>query len=102
MENHIGSVTAIALCNLAELCAGLMTDVSIPADMRWIPKEMWVQYLEKAKGKIIAKATPASEFYSSETGYNTEVNVSLSNAAGQIVFIASITVWVSKKVTKSI
>src|SRR5690349_14389150 len=47
MQNHIGSVHAIALCNLAELCAGVMTDASLPAGMRWIPKGMTVQYLKK-------------------------------------------------------
>ena len=40
VQNHIGTVHAIALCNLAELCAGLVTDVSIPRDMRWIPQDM--------------------------------------------------------------
>ena len=30
VTNHIGTVHAIALCNLAELAGGLMTDVTIP------------------------------------------------------------------------
>ena len=54
VTNHLGTVHAIALCNLAELCAGLMTDVSIPADMRWIPKGMTVEYLKKAVGTMPA------------------------------------------------
>ena len=36
VHNHIGTVHAIALCNLAELTAGVMTDASLPAGMRWI------------------------------------------------------------------
>lgn len=36
--NHIGTVHAIALCNAAELAAGTMTDASIPAGHRWIPR----------------------------------------------------------------
>jgi hypothetical protein len=36
--HNIGTVRAIALCNLAELGAGVMTDATIPAWMRWIPK----------------------------------------------------------------
>ena len=31
VTNHIGTVHAIALCNLAEFVGGLTTDVSIPA-----------------------------------------------------------------------
>jgi hypothetical protein len=30
VHNHIGTVHAIALCNLAELSAGVMTDATIP------------------------------------------------------------------------
>ena len=47
-HNHIGTVHAIALCNIAELVAGLMVDASTPSGMRWIPKGMQVDYLKKA------------------------------------------------------
>ena len=60
VTNHIGTVHAIALCNLAEFAGGLMTDVSIPASMRWIPKGMTVEYLGKANGTMRAVATPES------------------------------------------
>ena len=49
VHNHIGTVHAIAMCNLAEIAAGLMTDVSIPESCRWIPIGMNVRYLAKAK-----------------------------------------------------
>ena len=58
VHNHIGTVHAIALCNLAELCAGLMTDASLPRGMRWIPKGMTVRYLKKARGTLRGVATP--------------------------------------------
>lgn len=97
IQNHIGSVHAIALCNLAELCGGLMTDVSIPSGMRWIPKEMKVKYLQKAFGQIVARAYPASEFYVSVEGYETTVIVSLANSESVEVASAEIKMWVSKK-----
>lgn len=50
--NHIGTVHAIALCNAAELAAGTMTDASIPAGHRWIPRGMTVEYLAKATGDV--------------------------------------------------
>src|SRR5688500_8199388 len=58
VTNHLGTVHAIALCNLAELCAGVMTDASLPAGMRWIPKGMTVQYLKKAVGTMRGVALP--------------------------------------------
>ena len=45
--NHIGGVHAIAMCNMAELAAGMMTEVSIPASHRWIPKGMQVEYISR-------------------------------------------------------
>src|SRR5690606_32720838 len=49
VTNHLGTVHAIAMCNAAELAAGMMTNVSIPQGARWIPKGMTVEYLAKAK-----------------------------------------------------
>src|SRR3954467_6345925 len=54
VTNHIGTVHAIAMCNLAELAAGTMTEVSIPASMRWLPKGMTVEYLKKSQGGVQA------------------------------------------------
>jgi acyl-coenzyme A thioesterase PaaI-like protein len=48
VHNHLGTLHAIAMCNGAELVAGLATDVSIPVGRRWIPIEMNVRYLAKA------------------------------------------------------
>ncbi len=49
VHNHLGTIHAIAMCNAAELVAGLTTDVSIPDGARWIPQGMNVEYLAKAK-----------------------------------------------------
>lgn len=98
LQNHIGSIHAIALCNLAEFCAGLMTDVSIPAEMRWIPKGMRVVYLKKARGKIMARAVPVGEFYVSEDGYVAAVRVVLSNEDAVEVLHAEIQMWLSKRI----
>jgi uncharacterized protein (TIGR00369 family) len=52
VHNHLGTVHAIAMCNLAEIAAGLMADVSIPETCRWIPVGMNVRYLAKAKSDL--------------------------------------------------
>ena len=38
VTNHIGTIHAIAMCNAAELAAGLATEVTTPQGFRWIPK----------------------------------------------------------------
>jgi len=51
IRNHLGSVHAGALCTLSELTVGLAVEVTLPAGLRWIPKEMPVQYVKKARGE---------------------------------------------------
>jgi len=95
VRNHIGSVHAIALCNLAELCAGLMTDASLPRGMRWIPKGMSVRYLKKAHGTLLGSARPAVEILAADSGYELPVLVEVRDAAGELVFDATVAMWLS-------
>ena len=53
ITNHIGTVHAIAMCNLAEFAGGLLTEVACPPSARWIPKGMTVEYLAKAETDLI-------------------------------------------------
>ena len=97
VSNHIGTVHAIALCNLAELVAGLMTDASLPASMRWIPRGMQVEYLKKATGTIIATATADAPLVAAAAGYALPVRVEARNRAGEAVFSARIDMWISPR-----
>lgn len=97
ITNHLGTVHAIALCNLAELTAGLMTDASLPASMRWIPKGMSVEYVKKAVGKMCATALPGQRIVESEEGYEWPVDVTVTDRADQIVFRARISIWLSPR-----
>ena len=97
MTNHLGTVHALALCNLAEFTGGLMTDVSIPASMRWIPKGMSVEYLKKATGTQLGVATPEFPPHEAAEGYELPVNVVVTDPQGDAVFRARISMWVSPK-----
>jgi acyl-coenzyme A thioesterase PaaI-like protein len=97
VHNHIGTVHAIALCNAAELTAGMMTDVTIPSSMRWIPKGMSVEYLGKAVGSMHAVATPDMPLAAQEAGQDWPVVVQVADAGGAVVFRARIVMWVSKR-----
>jgi acyl-coenzyme A thioesterase PaaI-like protein len=95
VHNHIGTVHAIALCNLAELCAGVMTDASLPKGMRWIPKGMSVRYLAKARGSLTGSARPEFEPREASDGYELPVLVEVQDAGGEIVFDARVLMWLS-------
>lgn len=94
--NHIGTVHAIAMCNMAELAAGTMTDVSIPATHRWIPKRMTVEYLKKAETDLhaVAELKPMPQFAAAG---ELPVTVAVIDTAGQTVFRAVITMWVTAR-----
>lgn len=93
MHNHIGSVHAIALCNLAEVAGGLTSEVSMPKGMRWIPAGMTVRYLKPAKGVLRGYASMRAI----EMGEKGEVpvNVEVKNEADEVVFTAAINMHVS-------
>jgi len=97
VHNHIGTVHAIALCNLAELAGGVMVDASLPPSMRWIPKGMAVEYQRKATGTMHATATPAVPLREAAEGYELPVDVAVRNDAGEQVFHARIAMWVSPR-----
>jgi acyl-coenzyme A thioesterase PaaI-like protein len=97
VHNHIGTVHAIALCNLAELTAGVMTDATIPADMRWIPKGMTVEYLKKAVGTMHGIATPELATPVPDGGHEWPVRVEVVDSADETVFRARVLMWVSPR-----
>ena len=49
VTNHIGTMHAIVMCNMAELAGGSCCALSVPDHMRWIPVGMEVEYLKLAK-----------------------------------------------------
>lgn len=98
--NHIGTVHAIAMCNMAELAGGTMTEVTVPPSHRWIPKGMTVEYLKKASSDLVAIATPAAKMDLSVAS-DYKVNVEVKDTSGDVVFRAFITMWISPKRSES-
>jgi acyl-coenzyme A thioesterase PaaI-like protein len=95
VHNHLGTVHAIAMCNLAEISAGIMTDVSIPDICRWIPIGMSVKYLAKAKTALRGIADGRKIDW--ETPGDKEVPVSITDTENVEVCTAIIIVKVSNK-----
>ncbi len=99
--NHIGTVHAIAMCNAAELAGGVMTEVTIPASVRWIPRGMTVEYLKKAMSSVTATARPMNPAFDWAGAGEYPVEVYITDAAGDAVFRAVISMWVSPKGSRS-
>ena len=100
VHNHIGTVHAIALCNLAELAGGVVMEAGTPSRMRWIPKGMTVKYLKKAVGTMHAVATPARAIEVRDEGHEVPVDVEVRDPDGTPVFRARIAMWVSPRARK--
>lgn len=89
VHNHLGTVHAIAMCNAAELAAGMATTVSIPEKARWIPKGMTVAYLAKAKTDLRVVTEAAEVDFGAEG--DIIVPVVAYDTDGTKVFTADIT-----------
>lgn len=96
VQNHIGTVHAIALCNLAEMAGGLATDATIPAGTHWIPKGMSVRYLRKASGVMTATALVPT-IADPTQAQDLHAIIEVRDAQNEVVFDADITMWVSPR-----
>ncbi|MEQ1802331.1 MAG: hotdog fold domain-containing protein [Gammaproteobacteria bacterium] len=96
VTNHLGTVHAIAMCNMAELAAGIMTEATVPGTHRWIPKGMSVEYLKKAGSDLRAVAELAEVPVFGAAG-ELPVPVSVTDRQGEEVFRAVIRMWISPR-----
>jgi acyl-coenzyme A thioesterase PaaI-like protein len=60
VQNHLGTVHVIAICNGLEAAMGALAEATVPRGRRWIPKGMSVDYTAKATSDIrcIAETDP--------------------------------------------
>lgn len=94
-KNHIGTVHAIAACNGLEAAMGLLAEATCPADMRWLPKGMEVQYLAKSTTDLtcIAETTEADW----AAAPDVPVSVKAVTKDGTITVQGTIHIWVTPK-----
>ena len=99
VQNHIGTVHAIALCNGLEAAMGALAESTIPRDRRWIPQGMEVAYTAKADSDITCIALTDPEQWTADVGagYDLPVRVRGVRADGTVVVPGKIRLWVSAK-----
>ena len=95
VQNHLGGVHALAMGNLCELAAGVMTEVSLPRNMRWIPRGMTIQYLGQARSDVSAEARLELREYNQKE--DVVVDVEVKDRGGTPVVRAQITMYISPR-----
>jgi acyl-coenzyme A thioesterase PaaI-like protein len=96
VQNHIGTVHAIALCNGLEAAMGALAEVTIPKDKRWIPKGMEVAYTAKATSDITCVAETDQVQWDTADG-DLAVRVKGVRDDGTVVIDGEIRLWVTPK-----
>lgn len=95
VTNHLSTVHAIAMANLCEYVAGTLMEVSIPRDMRWIPKGMNIRYLGLAKTDVYAQCS--IDDYNWREKQDVILNVTVHDTSGTQVAEADVPMYVSPK-----
>jgi acyl-coenzyme A thioesterase PaaI-like protein len=93
VQNHIGTIHAIAVCNGLEAAMGLLAEATTPAGHRWLPKGMEVEYLAKSTTDLscVAKTTEADWAGAPDV----PVHVEATRADGTVVVRGVIKLWVT-------
>lgn len=97
VQNHIGTVHVIAICNGLEMAMGGVAEASIPSHLRWIPKGMTVEYTAKANSDIRCVADLGDLVWEEGDFF---VPVSAYDVNDVVVVTGHIKLWVSKKPDK--
>jgi len=95
VENHIGTVHVIAICNGLEFAMGVVAEASIPSHLRWIPKGMDVKYTAKAETDISVIAEVAEDAW--DNGPDLPMRVRGVRDDGTVVVEGTIHLWVTEK-----
>lgn len=95
VQNHIGTVHAIAICNGLEMAMGLVAEATTPAAKRWIPRGMEVNYLAKSIGDVLCVAETAPDDWVGAGDVPVRVRALLRD--GTVVVEGTITIYVSDR-----
>lgn len=95
-RNHLGTVHAIAQCNLAEYVMGALAEATIPPSHRWIPRGITATYNARAAGRLrgIAEVELPADLTEKQ---ELPVRVRILDAKDVEVATITIPIWVTAK-----
>src|SRR5680860_166924 len=96
VQNHIGTVHVIAICNGLEAAMGALAEATVPSNKRWIQKGREGSYTAKATSNITCIAETDPEAW---TGDNPDLPVRIRGVRddGTVVVDGVIRLWVTEK-----
>ncbi|HET9426624.1 MAG TPA: hotdog fold domain-containing protein [Gemmatimonadaceae bacterium] len=89
IRNHLNSIHAVALVNLAEVTSGTAMLMSLPAGTRGIVTSLSITYMKKARGRLTAECRCELPPISSETHF--DLHATIRDEAGDDVARATVT-----------
>ncbi|HWC24125.1 MAG TPA: hotdog fold domain-containing protein [Flexivirga sp.] len=96
VQNHIGTIHAIAVANGMEAAMGLLAEATVKPGTRWIPKGIQLEYITKVPSAVdcIAETDPAD--WDQPTPHEVNVRVVGKLADGTEVVRGVIPLWVTE------
>jgi acyl-coenzyme A thioesterase PaaI-like protein len=87
-RQHLGSIHAVALINVAEMASGLAMVSGLPDGVRSIVREIRMEYLKKARGTIRAVSRVTIPTVTGDMDH--EVTADCLNRTGEVVARATV------------
>ena len=89
VRQHLGSIHAVALVNLAEVTSGLAMLSAAGPGVRGIVTALRIQYHKKARGRLVAESLATPPPVTEPT--DADVTATITDADGDVVAVATAT-----------